>query len=82
MSLKVESRTFFLCLGGTNDIGWGKEAKKVIENLEKMYKKCLENDLILIAMTIPTTKGKFDIINKKRNEINEYIKTFIQKNGF
>ncbi|KAI0526024.1 GDSL-like Lipase/Acylhydrolase [Xylaria bambusicola] len=71
-----------IVLGGTNDLGWGREADKIIEGLEKSWDIPLSKGGKVMALTIPETKGIFPDITEKRTIINDAIRIYDRENYF
>ncbi|KAH9884761.1 GDSL-like Lipase/Acylhydrolase [Xylariomycetidae sp. FL2044] len=71
-----------IVLGGTNDIGWGLPADKLIEGLQRAWDIPLSRGGKVLALTIPETKRKFETIIARRQEVNEFIKNYKKTNFF
>ncbi|KAI1180648.1 GDSL-like Lipase/Acylhydrolase [Nemania sp. FL0916] len=71
-----------IVLGGTNDLGWGRPADAVIEALKGVWDIPLSKGGKVLALTIPETARKFSTIIERRDEVNEFIKTYEKENFF
>jgi len=62
-----------IILGGSNDLGWGREPEHVASNLARMYDEALGHGIRPIACTVPSVLG-FDEGIKPRLRLNGLIK--------
>ncbi|GAW12231.1 hypothetical protein ANO14919_015920 [Xylariales sp. No.14919] len=71
-----------IVLGGTNDLGWGRPADRLIEGLKRAWDIPLSKGGKVLALTILETKGIFRSITERRNEVNEAIRGYEKENFF
>ncbi|KAI1430127.1 GDSL-like Lipase/Acylhydrolase [Xylaria sp. FL1777] len=71
-----------IVLGGTNDLGWGKEAEHIIEGLKRVWDIPLVNGSKVLGLTILETAGTFPSITERRNEVNDAIRSYEEENFF
>ncbi|MCI4626479.1 MAG: GDSL-type esterase/lipase family protein [Candidatus Magnetoovum sp. WYHC-5] len=60
-------------LGGTNDIGWGVNVTKIMQNLFKIYKTAIDAHIKPVAITVPSLRD-YDPLIAPRQLINDLIK--------
>ncbi|KAI1259811.1 GDSL-like Lipase/Acylhydrolase [Xylariaceae sp. FL1019] len=65
-----------IVLGGTNDLGWGRTSEAIIEGLKRTWGIPLSRGGKVLSLTVPETKGKFQSITQKRNEVNDAIRSY------
>ncbi|KAI0489655.1 SGNH hydrolase-type esterase domain-containing protein [Xylaria cf. heliscus] len=84
MSWKIAKHPYdwTIVLGGTNDLGWGRQTNQIIEGLKRAWDIPLSKGSKVLALTIPETKGVFRGITEKRNEVNDAIRNYEKENFF
>jgi lysophospholipase L1-like esterase len=60
-------------LGGTNDLGWGKDPAGIIDGLKKTWDIPLRKGSKVLALTIPETKYRAENLPARRAEVNRGI---------
>jgi ribosome-binding factor A len=66
--------------GRCSDIGWGYSADEVLQALEKVWDIPLSEGAKVLALTVPEIRFKDDDLDKRRNDINEAIKSYKEHN--
>jgi lysophospholipase L1-like esterase len=64
---------YVVILGGSNDLGWGVEPVRIMDNLLGMYKDSLDAGIVPVAVTPPSILG-FDPLIPPRQRLNAMIK--------
>ena len=65
---------YTIFLGGTNDLGWGKPASEIWSSIKAITAIPLQHGSKLLIMTVPECGVKSEKLDKKRNELNAFIK--------
>ncbi|RYP53425.1 hypothetical protein DL768_001570 [Monosporascus sp. mg162] len=71
-----------IVLGGTNDIAWSAPAEAVVEGLRRTWDVALSRGGRVLALTIPEAKRDSPATRAKRDQINEFIRTYKRHNFF
>ncbi|RYP72116.1 hypothetical protein DL771_004447 [Monosporascus sp. 5C6A] len=71
-----------IVLGGTNDIAWSAPAEAVVEGLRRTWDVALSRGGRVLALTIPEVKRDSPATRGKRDQINEFIRTYKRHNYF
>ncbi|KAM0806949.1 putative SGNH hydrolase-type esterase domain-containing protein [Seiridium cardinale] len=71
-----------IVLGGTNDVGWGFSADKVLQSLKKVYDIPLSKGGKVLALTVPETRLENNDLDERRNAVNDGIKSHKQQNFY
>ncbi|RYP75074.1 hypothetical protein DL769_003870 [Monosporascus sp. CRB-8-3] len=71
-----------IVLGGTNDIAWSAPAEAVVEGLRRTWDVALSRGGRVLALTIPEAKRDSPATRGKRDQINEFIRTYKRHNYF
>jgi hypothetical protein len=61
-------------LGGTNDLGWGKQLDEIWETILRVTDLPLREGARLLLMTVPECRPKFRVIDEKRAYLNARIR--------
>ncbi|RYO78524.1 hypothetical protein DL766_009536 [Monosporascus sp. MC13-8B] len=69
-------------LGGTNDIAWSAPAEAVVEGLRRTWDVALSRGGRVLALTIPEVKHDSPATRGKRDQINEFIRTYKRHDYF
>ena len=62
-----------IILGGSNDLGWGRDPSSVAENLTEMYDEALKSGIQPVSCTVPSVRG-YDEGIQPRLTLNGLIK--------
>jgi len=60
-------------LGGTNDLNWKKDAAEIYSSLQKVWSIPLSHGTKVLALTIPECGGCGDLVDERRDVLNELI---------
>ncbi|RYP91500.1 hypothetical protein DL770_002346 [Monosporascus sp. CRB-9-2] len=71
-----------IVLGGTNDIAWSAPAEAIVESLRRTWDVALARGGRVLALTIPEVKRDSPATRAKRDQINEFIRTYKRHNYF
>jgi lysophospholipase L1-like esterase len=71
---------FVIILGGSNDLGWGVEPRRVAGNLVEMYREAVRHGIRPIACTVPSVLG-FDEGIPPRLVLNRLIREYSSARG-
>ncbi|KAI0402032.1 GDSL-like Lipase/Acylhydrolase [Xylaria palmicola] len=71
-----------IVLGGTNDLGWGRPTGQIIQSLERVWDIPLSKGGKVLALTVIETGGHFPTVDKKRDELNNDIRSYKKENFF
>jgi len=69
-----------IILGGSNDLGWGRDPSSVAENLASMYDEALKNGIQPVACTVPSVRG-YDEGIQPRLVLNGLIERYCEALG-
>ncbi|KAJ5633087.1 SGNH hydrolase [Penicillium lividum] len=75
MKLKCDHARYdwTICLGGTNDLGYGKLAEEIYDGLQKTWQIALDTGCRVIALTVPECKARSRSLDNRRSDLNKMI---------
>ncbi|RYO74896.1 hypothetical protein DL764_010674 [Monosporascus ibericus] len=71
-----------IVLGGTNDVAWSASAEAIVDGLRRTWDVVLSRGGRVLALTIPEAKRDSPATRGKRDQINEFIRTYKRHNYF
>ncbi|MBY8983355.1 MAG: hypothetical protein KGD57_10420, partial [Candidatus Lokiarchaeota archaeon] len=76
----IPKPNYSIILGGSNDLGWNIEIKKIFENIKVLHKISRDNDILSIGATIPPIRSEMSMIdyNKEKIKLNEILKEYFR----
>ncbi|OJJ49098.1 hypothetical protein ASPZODRAFT_13835 [Penicilliopsis zonata CBS 506.65] len=75
MQARFSSKTYdwVICLGGTNDLGYGYDSSKIFTGLQASWNVALSHGARVLALTIPECEVVNKVLDRRRNEVNAAI---------
>ncbi len=61
-------------LGGTNDLGYGRQPEDIFSGLQECYEVALEHGANILALTVPECSALVEHLDRRRDELNNMIK--------
>jgi lysophospholipase L1-like esterase len=68
-----------IILGGSNDIGWGREVAEIFTDLKSLWNEAVNQECQVIACTVPPIRARFPPIQGAQTELNRLIREQVLK---
>ena len=74
---------YSILIGGTNDLGWGVENRKILPNIRKLHGTSREFGIHSIGATIPPIRSERSSkeYHRRKADLNEQLRTYFRKEG-
>lgn len=65
-------------LGGTNDLGYGRDASDIFADIKKVLRMPLDHGARVVVMTVPECGVKSEKLDARRDELNGFIRGVVE----